>query len=465
MTIVWHASFQFTVTMSALWLAVIFIPTLLVRCHDTSTDTARVGAGVDAGKGIFDILAETKSDVTKKSSTIAEKLGSVAGKIAPFLGALGPAFTLISHFIDKTPTAHEKFVTEEFSKIDKNFDKVFEKMKGLENLIAKTSLQNQYHELEKQIISQSQKLQDVLQANPKTFEDRKRYFLRSQESLTCNQPAFTLYRFMLKEGTFSNNIPLLAMKYTENNRREVQKLLTGVLWLIIKGVKIHLSYIKLSPDYSDTMFKEETEKWIRQTKEIVQRISEVDLKVKSKWKDQYKEESLAIVKRESTKSNEQIRDAVFKHLTQKYDWRRWFVVVYNPITGSKNHKNVICTESGFQEVQFHGKDVVVASNVEHARYTNVQLISWNMKFRNDKAYERGGHFLYGSRFPVDKAADKVYESIPQYIKNAAGKCSHSGYRAVGIIRKDAHPAFKATSKHFALSYTWPRNAYIIYVFP
>ena len=471
MTIVWHASFQFAATMIFLWLAVIFIPTLLVRCHDTSTDTARVGAGVDAGKGILEMFAETNtkpdaattSSKIAKSSKIAEKLGSVASKIAPFLGALGPALTLISHFIAKAPTEHEKYVTEEFAKIDKNFDKVFKQIQGVKNIIAKTALQNQYDTYEHAILFQSVKLQDLLQASSQTYYDRKRDFVDAHKK-TLDQPLSLLYRFMMTRGTFSNNIPAIAMQYTRNNRKEVQKLLTGVLWLIIQGVKIRLSYIKVT-HYSDHMFNEEKTKWINQTKQVIHRIREVDLEVKAKWKDQFKEESLAIVKSESTKSNEQIRDEVFKHLTQKYDWRQWFVVVYNPITGSKNHKNVICTETGFQEVQFHGKDVVVASNEEHPAYTNVQKISWDMKFRNDKDYRRGGNFMYGSPYPIDMAAHKVYKSIPQYIKNYAGKCSRSGYRAVGIIRKDANPAFKATSNQLALANTYPRNVYIIYVFP
>ena len=427
--------------------AVIFILTKSASSEFDANDAIKkTVAGIDAGKGILEMFEKGGT------SKIAGKISKAASKIAPFLGAFGPALSLVNNFIQEAPTQFQKDVAKNFSKIDQNFDKVFEQFHEVKSLILETSLKFQYARFEHAILWQSKMLHNVLTASRQTVEDRKGLFLQSHYS-HLNKPTWLLYRFMMKKGTLADNIPALAMKATRNHRKQVQRLLLGVLNLIIQGVKVHLAHLKLKayPKISKHTYDEEEKTWAENIKRVVEHIKIIDSKVKAKWKDQYEEESLSVASRNRDKGHSKVAKAMYDHLSGKYDWRAWFVVVYDPITGSEHHEEYTC---GFRKFRYNGMNILVASSDVSSTY----LTGYE---KNSVDTLADGAFYGGSGFLHHGAYEVLRDAVPKYITTSASKCSR--YRAVGVIKKSANAAYVGPNGRFTTSDTW-QKVYKVHLF-
>ncbi|KAK3106062.1 hypothetical protein FSP39_011801, partial [Pinctada imbricata] len=90
------------------------------------------------------------------------------------------------------------------------------------------------------------------------------------------------------------------------------------------------------------------------------RMAEIDRSVKSKYRKQAESDAVKEMAEYKDMSNAALAEKVYSLLNDKYDWRVWFVVVYDGITGSENHWIWYC--GGFFKFRHHGKNMVVASN-------------------------------------------------------------------------------------------------------
>ena len=440
-----------------LFLAVVFLFTRLVEPINLDAASAQVtaghvGRGVVAGKGLLDLF-----NSLNHSSKFATKLATAFKKITPFLGAIGPALVLVTAIIPKQPTQFEKDVMSNFSKIHQSFDKVFSEFKDVKNLIETTSMKAQYGRYEQQIEWQSKHLQNLLEANSSNVASRKTYFLKAY-SLHLNQPTWILYNFMIGNSTMSDNIPRLAMSYTNNNRKQVQHFLSGILNLIIKGVTVHLAYLKLHGGYTEGHYNKDEREWAERVKEIIKHIETVDTEVKNKWKNQFEQEALNIASRDKDKSHEEVAEAMYNHLSKKYDWRKWFVVVYDPVTGGEKHEDKTC--GGFYKFRYRGLNILVASNDEN----NPGLTGkeyYDVRGLRDRTLIKKWHWYYGLRHVPLGAKYMLDTMVPKYLVNAAASCGR--YRAVGVIETKANPAYKGSEGRYAVANT-RKNDYKIHVF-
>ena len=315
----------------------------------------------------------------------------------------------------------------------------------------KTSLRNQYGLYERRILWLSDKLQNLLNSDNATMRARKHLFLSAYNTVN-NEPTMSLYRYVMEKGAISDNIPKVAMAYTHNHRRKVQDLLKGVLNLILQGAKIHLAYLKLK-GFNYT-YEQEERKWATRIKAVAKHIIDVDSEVKSKWKSQIENETLAIVRSQKGNDKTTVADAVYSHLSDKYDWRIWLVVIYNATKGPDKQWVQVC--GGFYKFGFYGKNIVVASIDtnsthpidRHNIYTDLQRV---------KEVKRYWHWFIGWTTDPLPARSLFEKRLPKYITDPGCK----RYPGIGVIIRSANPEYRSPSSHLVVSV---KRHYNIHVF-
>ena len=219
-------------TVILLWLSVV------TKSEDAKSTLEQVQAGVEATNDIMEVMQDEKFS---KSFT---KIGKVASKVGPFLSSVGPAIALVTIFLPESPSEELQFMQKEFAKVDANFDRVFSQFGEVKNLIEKTSLKNQYAAFEHTILSLSARLQDMLAAKTRDVGVYNRSFVREYQS-SYGGAAFKIWNGMIDDNrVLSDNIPMTAMNFFNNDRKKVQRVMKGVLNLILQGVKVELAFVK-----------------------------------------------------------------------------------------------------------------------------------------------------------------------------------------------------------------------------
>ena len=206
----------------------------------------KVNAGVEATNGIMEMLGD--DEVTDKFG----KIGQIAKKLGPFLGAIGPAIALISVFLPAAPSAEMKYMKKKFAEVDAKFDQVFHEFHAVKNLVMKTGLKAQYAAYEHTILSLSTKLQEYLSADSAYADVYNRSFIR-EYAYGYDGASYKVWNGMMeKSRVLSDNIAITAMDFFDNDRKEVQRVMKGVLNLLLQGVKVELAFLKargLDQDY------------------------------------------------------------------------------------------------------------------------------------------------------------------------------------------------------------------------
>ena len=403
----------------------LYIVVSLVYCDDDVKETMeKVQGGIEATSDILEVLSE--ADVSTKFS----KISKMATKVGPFLGAIGPAVSIVTLFLPESPSPELQLMKKEFAKIDAKFDQVFEQFEDVKNLIRETSLKNQYSEYEHSILHLSGILRNILSS--KSQQDAQVYnqsFITFYKS-SYNGAADKLRRGIMKDMVVSDNIAEEAKLFTEYHRKRVQNIMRGILNLIMQGVKIHLAYYKLQGRDHSVSVKERD--WEKKIKDLLKHMKKVDQQVKNEWHNQAIKDIKSKLKSLKGQSNKKFASNLYSFLSQKFDWRDWHVLSYNKILGYNNHKVRWC--NGYHSFRKYGRNIVVAS-VDKSK-KNINTSKTKKKLAKIKTKRCDG--WWGGCYYLK--AKQVFNKMPSSYRKG---CT---YAAVGVIVKSAKIAHKGPSK-------------------
>ena len=420
---------------------------------ETSADNAqdvmgKVKAGMEATNAIVTALGD------ENLSETFGKIGTVAAKIGPFLSAVGPAVALVSVFLPASPSPELEKMQLEFAEVDANFDKVFKNSEDVKKLIQKAGLNAIYAAYKHTITSLSTRLNDFLNATTAHVGVFNRSFIESYDS-SNKDATLNIWNGMMEDNpVLSNNIPLTAMNYLDNDRKKVQKFMKEVLNLILQGVKVKLAYLKAKGLNHDYIVKQGY--WKTKVTQLVNKMKSYDNIVKGRWYNQIQQDIPAKLAEWRGQSHSTFATNLYNFLNSKYDWRDWHVVAYNELHGGNHHWVKWC--SGYHSFRHHGRNLVVASVDHNKPLTN----------KND-AYNKLGRVStnkwcevviswWGSKKVkcTKRSAKDVYENyLPREFKSGCN------FASAGVIDKNAGIAHRAPSNRLAVR---DNNDYKLYAF-
>lgn len=140
--------------------------------------------------------------------------------------------------------------------------------------------------------------------------------------------------------SLTGNLFQIAMKSFNYDRKHTQHFMIGILRLLIKGVTIELSYLKLK--YGDDLYKID---WVSQMANVTNRMKTIDQTLQDKYHDQASIDIDKLSAEQHSISNDIFSTILYNFLRDKYYWRDWLVIVYKPILGLHNHTNHACNGS------------------------------------------------------------------------------------------------------------------------
>ncbi|XP_061197987.1 uncharacterized protein LOC133206074 [Saccostrea echinata] len=301
---------------------------------DVKEASDAVKTGIEATNAITEIVTGLK---------VLAKFTTIMGKVAPFLAAIGPLMDIITLFLPKQEDPTLKFLKEQFSRVDSNFRNVERLFGEVTNLIKSKALKAQFSEIEQNVNALSYRLHMVMKAPKDAVEGQKARFINSFKTSYLSA-AKKIYNGIMTKQSFTDNIPMAAMEYTNNDRKKMQKVMAGCVGLLMTAVKVNLAYLKLTNRTAS--YKMEQKEWETNIKKVLQKVKEVDKQVTSKWEDQKFQDMKDLSAQYKEDNHEQFAKRLYKFYSEKYYWRDWVVIVYNKMaeswTGKNGHTFKLC---------------------------------------------------------------------------------------------------------------------------
>ncbi|CAH1790624.1 unnamed protein product [Owenia fusiformis] len=415
----------------SLWVIVVVILALVPKTESiTVAEKQAIKKGLQTGKEILGLIADHK---------FHETLTKVATEVKGFLGALGPFIGLVMTFVPSADSAELEFMKNMMTEIDNHFDRVDSRFNDVERLIKWTETAVKFGEIETALNALEEEYR-LFYKSTASSENVKELFIKRYDS-NYRLAGTKLYQALVNPGgTFNENLGQAVMRYTKNDRKKTEDFLLGIFDMIFQAIRLEAGYHEM---IGFTTIKEERNKeWETRVQKVREKQDEIDVAVMNSYHAQSKDEILDYARDNSGMSNEQLSKGLLSLLEKKYYWRVWFVLIYNPITGSNKHTVKVC--DGHLLFRQYGRNIVIASkdkaqpnmNLDNAK-RELQKFSYRLVPGPFRGYLK--QTFYGNT-----RLSSLYNAEEYF--NKADKTSCCGF---AVVDKNANVFYKASENRVA----------------
>jgi len=231
------------------------------------------------------------------------------------------------------------------------------------------------------------------------------------------------------------NLIEAAKHYTENHRYYVQDFMVGLTQLIMEGMQIEASYtqLKYGQDADGKEFLDYMQSfWDKKMGTLKEVMEQADKGIQEMWYEQLHVDVANYAQRHAQLSNQVFSGNLYNYLRDKYRWREWFVITYNPLSGWNDHAISACESK--HQLRVSGRNIL-ATSVEIGKST------WNQGVRdrevNDIRSKEGNSFRGG---------DFALQLLQRF---GHTDCNH--IKAAAVIAWGANVWFIGNENHVAYS--------------
>ena len=309
---------------------------------------AQITSGLEAGQAIGNYI---------KEGNFKESLKKIGTSVADYLGVVGPFVDIVLGFIPGPDSAELAYMKEMMKQIDTRFDRLDSRFNDIERLIDWNAVTVSFGALEQNIEAVIEEYEHVYEVPPEAAAIQKNIFVDRYDNDYENS-GYKLYRAMVEpSGKFHENLGISVMRYTKNDLKKTQIFLLGVMQLLLQASKLEISYLHAKNFTPNAEFM--TREWETRLEEVKTEFERIDYEVAQLWHSQSGMDIDEYSAMNSGMSNKDFAHALKNKLNEKYYWRIWFVIVYNPISGSDNH--YVHKHGGHHRYRQHGRNIIVAS--------------------------------------------------------------------------------------------------------
>lgn len=313
---------------------------------------AAVKSGLEAG----DKLLAAMSDPTK-----SEKVMPMMAKLAlPFVIALGELVYISVDANVSTEVALEAktLLTDYNARLTTLQDDYLTVRRQIDWSNTKIALS----EYENSILALKESLHDILRASSDEtdLEAQKDYFTSMFETYYKNA-ATTLYLSCTRQDLlFTDNLLAAAKKYTRNHRRLTRQFAMGIFQLILEGIELESAFLSFNNFTSNENYIRGY--WDQKLTTLQTVIQRMDEQLAASWKQQADIDIVEFEERQEAPPSKlkPFVQGLSKLLNDKYEWRSWLVLAYEPFVGFDGHAHLKCHDT-WHYLNRRGRSFVVAS--------------------------------------------------------------------------------------------------------
>lgn len=252
-----------------------------------------------------------------------EVLAATVGQLHPILEAV---FVASAELLSNPEGKEAKYITEQFEKINQKLEGIQDEIDKIALELQRTSMNKQNFDSEAQMVSQYEKFQDFVNAKPKFKEKKKEKFLSQYENTGADLNIDSLYNAVIGENTSGDPILDTVVTTEQRSRRAVEEFCARLKKLFVVGIIAVMGHAALKEGaVGEAMVK----KWQDRMEEVEKRMKAAVDECIENFPEQAKMDvERQLVDRQGSVDPE-FTSFILDLLAKKYDWVCWSVRVFN----------------------------------------------------------------------------------------------------------------------------------------
>ncbi|XP_060681735.1 protein rapunzel-like [Hemiscyllium ocellatum] len=284
------------------------------------------------------------------------RFASVSGVLKPIFQVAGAILKLV---LGKRESEELTYMKEQFQTVRNQLDVISEQIKQVLWEIEKSTINNQYFPIEENLKNQFRKYMDILNAAPEFRENEKREFLTHFDVTKGDQNLHTLYDAVMGySAIFGKPILETAMRYDQRNRRLMEGLCCRLKELFCIGLIALVGHSTITGTDVEALKRE----WNEKMGKVENKMKSMVDKCINEFAEQAEIDVEALIKNKGERDNKGCATYIIEALTEKYDWVKWSVRVYDPVSGFDNH--CVIGPNRFHFFRLNGVNAVVSYAID-----------------------------------------------------------------------------------------------------
>ncbi|XP_062841623.1 rapunzel 5 [Trichomycterus rosablanca] len=271
-------------------------------------------------------VLENKDNIEKGVEIISqgcEILAATIGHLHPLLEAV---FVASAEILSNPEGKEAKYLAEQFERVNQKLEGIQDEIDKINLELQRTSLNKQNFDREVQMISQYEKFQEFVTAKPKFKEKKKEKFISHYENTDSDMNLDALYNAITGDNTSGEEMLATVVVTEQRSRRAVEEFCARLKKLFVVGIIAVMGYTALKDGkVGEAMVK----KWQGRMEDVEKRMKAAVDDCIQNFPEQAKLDLEHELLERQAGVNPEFTKILLETLTKKFDWVCWSVRVFS----------------------------------------------------------------------------------------------------------------------------------------
>lgn len=275
---------------------------------------------------VADWLVQNRDKIEKGVEIMgqaSEVLASTVGQLHPILEAV---FVASAELLSNPDGKEARYLCQQFELVNQQLEGIQDEIDQIALELQKASMNRQNFDREAQMLSQYEKFQDFVKANPKFKGKKMEKFLSHYENTDGDLNLDALYNAVTGENTAGDPILETVVTIERRGRRAVEDFCTRLKKLFVVGIIAVMGYAALK---EGVVGEEMVKKWQDRMEEVEKRMKAAVDDCTENFADQAKIDMEHQLQEIPGTVDQAFINSLLDSLVKKYDWVKWSIRAFN----------------------------------------------------------------------------------------------------------------------------------------
>lgn len=275
---------------------------------------------------VADWIVQNRDKIEKGVEIIgqaSEVLAATVGQLHPILEAV---FVGASELLSNPDGIEARYITKQFELVNQQIEGIKGEIDQIALELQRSSMNKQNFDREANMLSQYEKFQDFVNANPKYRGKKMEKFISHYENTDADLNLDALYNAVTGANASGNPMLETVVTTEQRSRRAVEDFCARLKKLFVVGIIGIMGYAALK---DGVVGEEMVKKWQERMEDVEKRMKAAVDECIENFADQAKLDMEHLVVENPGMVNQEFIKSLLDSLVKKYDWVNWSIRAFN----------------------------------------------------------------------------------------------------------------------------------------
>ncbi len=253
----------------------------------------------------------------------SEVLAATVGQLHPVLEAV---FVAASELLSNPEGKEARYLTQQFELVNQKLEGIQDEIDQIALELQRTAMNKQNFHREAQMLSQYEKFQDFVNAQPKFKEKKMEKFLSHYDNTDRDVNLDALYNAVTGENTSGDPMLETVVATEQRSRRAVEDFCARLKKLFVVGIIAVMGHAALK---EGAVGEDMVKKWQERMEDVEKRMKAAVDDCTENFAEQAKLDMENLLQENSGTVNQDFVKPLLDSLAKKYDWVNWSIRAFN----------------------------------------------------------------------------------------------------------------------------------------